>query len=63
LEANRWITNVFPHVKVIDFTSSTENNAKERMFEAGASDFLLKDCGFGQITSAIKAVTRGMIYA
>jgi len=54
---------VFPHVKVIDFTSSTENNAKERMFEAGASDFLLKDCGFGQITSAIKAVTRGMIYA
>lgn len=56
VEATRWITTVFPNVKVIAFTSCSEKNTTRRMLEAGASGFLLKGCGAGEIISAIKAV-------
>jgi NarL family two-component system response regulator LiaR len=54
VEATQWITTVFPGVKVIAFSSSADNHTVKSMFEAGASDFLDKSCGFGGITSAIK---------
>ncbi len=59
IEATRWITTVFPDIKVIAFTSSSEKNTMKRMFEAGASGLLLKDCGSVEITSAIKTVAEG----
>ena len=62
VEATRWITTVFPNVKVIAFTSCSERNTTRRMLEAGASDFLLKGCGPGEIISAIKAVDGGKNY-
>jgi len=54
IEATRWITNVYPDVKVIAFTSSSEKSTITKMFEAGASAFLFKDCEPGEIISAIK---------
>ena len=56
IEATQWITTVFPDVKVIAFTSCSEKSTIRKMFEAGASSFLLKGCGSVEIISAIKAV-------
>jgi len=56
IEATRLITTVFPDVKVMAFTSSADDHTMRKMFEAGASDFLTKNCGFGEITSAIKTM-------
>ena len=58
IEATRWITSVFPDVKVIAFTSCSDKSMIRKMFEAGASGFLLKGCGFVEIISAIKSCGR-----
>lgn len=62
VEATRWITTVFPNVKVIAFTSCSEKSTIRRMLEAGASGFLLKGCGAVEVISAIKAVDGGKYY-
>ena len=54
IEATRWITTVYPDVKVIAFTSCTEKSIINKMLKAGASGFLLKGCGPVEIISAIK---------
>ncbi len=59
IEATRWITTVFPDVKVVAFTFSAEKNTMKQMFEAGASGLLLKGCGSADIASAIKTVAIG----
>ena len=59
IEATRWITTVFPDVKVIAFTSCAEKSTIREMFEAGASGILLKGCGSVDIISAINAVAEG----
>ena len=56
IEATRCITSFFSDVKVIAFTAFANKSTMKRMFEAGASGFLLKGCGVAEITSAIKAV-------
>lgn len=58
IEATQWITSVFPDVKVIAFTSCSDKSIIRKMFEAGASGFLLKGCGFVEIISAIKSCGR-----
>ena len=62
IEATRRITTVFPDVKVIAFTSSTEKDTTNLMYEAGASRLLLKGCRSVEITSAIKTVAEGKDY-
>ena len=62
IEATRCITTVFPGVKVIAFTSCAEKRTIRKMFEAGASGFLLKGCGSVEIISAIKAVVESKNY-
>ncbi len=60
IEATRRITSVFPDVKVITFTSSTDKDTTKKMLEAGASGFLTKgDCGLVEMTSAIKTAAEG----
>ena len=59
IETTRWITTVFPDVKVIAFTSSDDNDTVKSMVEAGASAFLDKGCGFEKIVSTIRKVTQG----
>ncbi len=60
IEATRRITSVFPDVKVITFTSSTDKETTKKMLEAGASGFLPKGCcGLAEITSAIRTATEG----
>jgi DNA-binding NarL/FixJ family response regulator len=56
IEATKWITSVFSDVKVIAFTAFADKSTMKRMFEAGASGFLLKGCGVAEIASAIKTV-------
>lgn len=58
IEATQRITSVFPDVKVIAFTSCSDKSMILKMFEAGASGFLLKGCGFVEIISAIKSCGR-----
>ena len=59
IEATRWITTVFPDVKVIAFTSCAGKSTAKEMFEAGAAGILLKGCGDVEIMSTIKAVAEG----
>ena len=59
IETTRWITTVYPDVKVIAFTSSDDNDTVKSMIEAGASAYMIKGCGFGQILSAIRTVAQG----
>ena len=56
IEATRWITTVFPDVKVIAFTSCAAESTAREMLEAGASDILLKGCESEEVISAIEAV-------
>jgi len=63
VEATRWITTVFPDVKVIAFASRAERSMVREMFEAGASGILLKGCGLVEIVSAIKAAVAGRCLA
>ncbi len=60
IEATRRITNAFPDVKVIVFTSSTGKDTTKKMLEAGASGFLTKgDCGSAEITSTVRTAAEG----
>ena len=59
IEATQWITSVFPDIKVIAFSSSDEEDLIESMYEVGASAYLTKGCGFGEIVSAIRSAVQG----
>jgi DNA-binding NarL/FixJ family response regulator len=58
IKATRWITTLYPDVKVIAFTSCSEKSTIRQMFEAGASGFLIKGCGTVEIISAIKTAVK-----
>lgn len=62
IEATQLITTVYPNVKVIAFSSCAEESTKRKMFEAGASGFLLKDCGLKEIISTIKTTVESRNY-
>lgn len=60
IEATRRITSVFPDVKVIVFTASTDKDIMKKMLEAGASGFLSKNgCELAEIISAVRTAAEG----
>ena len=59
IEATRWITTVFPDVRVIAFTSCADESTARKMFDAGASGILPKGCGDVEFISTVKAVAEG----
>ncbi len=62
MEATRRIVADSPGVKVIALSMHSDRRFVTGMLEAGASGYLLKDCAFEELTSAIRAVVRKQAY-
>jgi two-component system, NarL family, response regulator NreC len=62
IEATRKIIASFPDLKVIALSMHSDRRFVLGMLEAGASGYLLKDCAFGELASAIKQVLTGNKY-
>jgi CheY-like chemotaxis protein len=54
LEACRQITHRHPHMKVIVFTAMNDPDIRLRSFESGASAFVFKMAGDGDLLSTVK---------
>ncbi len=62
IEATRKIISSFPEIKVIALSMHSDRRFVLGMLEAGAAGYLLKDCAFGELASAIKQVLTGNKY-
>ncbi len=62
IEATRQITGDSPHTKVIILSMHSGQRFVADVFKAGASGYLLKDCDFSEIISAIHAVVANKTY-
>jgi DNA-binding NarL/FixJ family response regulator len=59
LEACRQITQTNPGAKVIVFSANDDPNVRQRSFEAGASAFVYKGTGDGDLLSTVKRLCDG----
>ena len=62
IEATRKIKAEMPDIKVIALSMHSDRRFVLGMLEAGASGYLLKDCAFIELASAIRQVTTGNTY-
>lgn len=62
VEATRQMIKELPKVKVIGLSMHSDRRFVLGMFRAGASGFLLKDCAFEELASAINAVVTNQPY-
>lgn len=62
IEATRKIISEFPDTKVIALSVHSDRKFVFHMFKAGAAGYLLKDCIFEELISAILTVTKNQIY-
>lgn len=62
IEATRKLVRAQPLTKVIALSVHSDKRFVSRMFKAGASGYLLKDCAFDELVSAIKQVAGGRFY-
>jgi DNA-binding NarL/FixJ family response regulator len=62
IEATRQIIESAPHVKVIILSMHSGQKLVADVFKAGASGYLLKDCDFAEIITAIRTVVSGETY-
>jgi len=60
--ATQKIIDQCPGVKVIALSSYSDQEYVGEMMEAGAMGYLLKDCAFEEVESAIRSVTDGQTY-
>ncbi len=58
-EATRRITAQSPHTKVLALSMYRDQHYVRGMLEAGAAGYLLKNCAFEELTSAIRSVVQG----
>ncbi len=56
IDATRTIKAEFPHVKIIAVSVHSDKRYVRAMTDAGASEYLLKECAFGQLADTIKMV-------
>jgi DNA-binding NarL/FixJ family response regulator len=59
LEACRRITQTHPEMKVIVFTATNDPEVRQRSFEVGASAFVFKMAGDGELLSTVKRLCPG----
>jgi len=59
LEATRKIKKLFPHIKVLVLTMYENEEWIFQVLKAGASGYLIKDSAMTDLTSAIRALSRG----
>jgi len=62
IEATRRITNDVPGVKVLCLSVHGDTGFVSAVLDAGASGYLLKDCAFEELVSAIRTLTGNQIY-
>ena len=62
IDATKEIGKRRPDTKVLCLTVHTERRFLSAMFRAGASGYILKDCSFDELTSAISLVHSGKKY-
>lgn len=62
IEATRQIVARTPHVKVLALSIHSDKQFVVGMLSAGASGYLLKDSGFGELTDAIRIVASNQTY-
>ena len=62
IEATRKIISKNSFVKVIALSAYSDRRFIFRVFKAGASGYLLKDCAFEELVCAIRAVSARQIY-
>ena len=62
IDATMQINRDFPKVKVIGLSMHSGKKFISEMLKAGASGYLLKDCAFEELITAIKTVMEGKTY-
>jgi DNA-binding NarL/FixJ family response regulator len=62
IDATRIITSGSNNTKVIALSMYSDKQFVQGMIQAGASGYLLKDCAFEELVSAIQAVIQGDTY-
>jgi DNA-binding NarL/FixJ family response regulator len=62
IEATRTLKSRAPSVKVVGLSMYANANFIYELFKAGASAFLMKDCAFDELASAVLCASRGDKY-
>lgn len=62
IEATRRIAEAFPEVRVLALSMHSDRRFIEEALAAGAQGFLLKDCAFDELVSAIREVIADRFY-
>jgi DNA-binding NarL/FixJ family response regulator len=62
IEATRQIVAEFPGIKVVALSMHSDKRFVSEMLKAGASAYLLKDCAFEELITAIRTIMKGKIY-
>jgi DNA-binding NarL/FixJ family response regulator len=62
IEATRQITSQNPKTRVIALSMHSDKRFVIQMLKAGASAYLLKDCAFEELSTAIRSVVEGKVY-
>lgn len=62
IDATRKIMAGLSNIKIIGLSMHSDRRFVLGMLEAGASGYLLKDCAFGELATAIRQVTTGHTY-
>lgn len=62
IEATRLIKAEHPNVQVVGLSMHADREFVTAMLAAGASAYLLKDCPFGELVTAIRSVAAGGVY-
>jgi len=62
IDATRDIIKNYPNIKVIALSMHSDKRFVAGMFEAGASGYLLKDCAFEELATAVRAVMSNQTY-
>lgn len=62
IEATQVIKRELPEIKVIALSMHAEKQYVQDILDAGASGYLLKSCGYDELTKAISSIYNGMGY-
>lgn len=62
IEATRQILSEYPGVKIVALSMHSDKRFVSEMLKAGASAYLLKDCAFEELITAIRTIMKGKIY-
>jgi two-component system, NarL family, response regulator NreC len=62
IEATRQILSEYPGIKIVALSMHSDKRFVSEMLKAGASAYLLKDCAFEELITAIRTVMKGKIY-